>query len=922
MSVGRIVAGWVSATSIVLEIGAGAAPETPQAAPQAVAAPVLQMARGRNWEGGVGTIWRYYEVWSTDVVRTDAGKLVRVDPLKPRMGFDGAKLFWDQGAGRKAKDVECQIQEATKITGSAFPPSNWTAAEFDDGQWVRTATPMGCSYRSLSLVCLRGKFTVNDPAQVEGLSLDAKFQGGAVFHLNGQEIGRASMPQGKIDQETLADDYPKEAFVTAEGGLLPGSDGKDADIADRAKKRYRQASLQVPAAALRKGINVLAIEVHRAPAAEAMYTRVSPARMGYGLSDHYGWFWNRASLEDLKLTAKAGKGVVEANFSRPAAVQVWNQSIWERVDPRCYGDPGDPLRPVRIAGARNGTYSDQVVVSSAAPIKNLKVEAQGAGARAIPAAWLRVSYPSLYKVWGGFIFEQIEDALPADPPPIQPVWVTVDIPQVAQAGEYTGTLTISAEGLAPVSAPIEVHVSDWRLPDPRTYVTHMAFIQSPDSVALTYGVPMWSKAHWSLIDQSFKVLGTVATKELNLPLVRRTHFGNEHGMVWFVKAADGTYKPYLDIAEKYIDTGVKHLGKVPVVCFYVIEADADGCPWVTEFDPESGNLKNIKAPPWGTDEAHAFWKPVFEGLRKILAKHGMEGSMVLGYHAAGGNGPEARAELIQDMKLLAPEARWVRVGHTWGIGGKDKLEKGPNGNPWARVALVSGNYGVGWDPDTDKPFYGWQNPYPVTAYTRDACFRENSQAWVYRLAPETVLLSGQRTGMPGWGVCDVAGLFGRDTFLGCRGFGPLGADFWVDVVGRFNDPSAGLWDPRCCWSTVQLNNGGVIRAVGKGIRGPVPSIRTEALREGLQEAEARVFCQNALLDEGLAARLGPDLAKRCKDVCDNRTRALRYLSEFRAFGSGKGQSEQHYIFNPKAWRDLSLQLYEMAAEVGKALGKP
>ena len=252
---------------------------------------------------------------------------------------DGAKLFWDQGAGRKAKDVECQIQEATKITGSAFPPSNWTAAEFDDGQWVRTATPMGCSYRSLSLVCLRGKFTVNDPAQVEGLSLDAKFQGGAVFHLNGQEIGRASMPQGKIDQETLADDYPKEAFVTAEGGLLPGSDGKDADIADRAKKRYRQASLQVPAAALRKGINVLAIEVHRAPAAEAMYTRVSPARMGYGLSDHYGWFWNRASLEDLKLTAKAGKGVVEANFSRPAAVQVWNQSIWERVDPRCYGDP-------------------------------------------------------------------------------------------------------------------------------------------------------------------------------------------------------------------------------------------------------------------------------------------------------------------------------------------------------------------------------------------------------------------------------------------------------------------------------------------------------------------------------------------------------------------------------------------------------
>jgi hypothetical protein len=665
-------------------------------------------------------------------------------------------------------------------------------------------------------------------------------------------------------------------------------------------------------------VNVLAIEVHRSPAPEAMFTKIYPKRMGYGLSDQYAHFWNRVSLDELKLTAKAAPGSVVGNVSRPAAVQVWNHSIWEYVDRREYGDPNEPLRPLQICGARNGTFSDQVVVSSTGPVKGLKVDFQIPGNQGIPRPWLRI---------GHVAFERIENKLSDETLSMQPIWVTADIPKDAKPGDYQASLTVSAEGLAPATVPIELHVSGWTLPEPQDYVTHMAFIESPDSLAISYGVPMWSKEHWRLIEESFLVLGTLATKELNIPLVRRSHFGNEHGMVWFEKNPDGTYRPYLDIVDKYIDVAVKHLGKIPVVCFYVIEADADGCPWITEFDPSTWAVKNSKAPPWGTEEARKFWKPAFEGFRNILAKHGMEKSMVLGYHAAGADGPIARAELIQDMKEVAPEARWVRLSHQWYLGGRDSapdkgLDQGPNGNPWARVALVAGNYGVGWDPDTDKPFYGWQNPYVVTAYPRDACFKEHSEPWVYRLAPETVLLSGQRVGMPGWGMCDIAGQFGRETFLGSRGFGPMGADFFADIIGRYNDPAAAHWDPRSFWYTVGLANGGIIRIIGRGREGPVPSIRTEALREGLEEAEARVFCQNALLDEKLKSKLGADLARRSKELCDNRTRAFRYLSEFRAFGTGKGQVEQPYVFDPGAWRDLSRQLYDMAGEVGRALGKP
>ena len=47
----------------------------------------------------------------------------------------------------------------------------------------------------------------------------------------------------------------------------------------------------------------------------------------------------------------------------------------------------------------------------------------------------------------------------------------------------------------------------------------------------------------------------------------------------------------------------KELVKIPVIVFYIIEADADGCPWVTEFDPatllDTIRLNQFVASPCG-----------------------------------------------------------------------------------------------------------------------------------------------------------------------------------------------------------------------------------------------------------------------------------------------------------------------------------
>jgi hypothetical protein len=53
-----------------------------------------------------------------------------------------------------------------------------------------------------------------------------------------------------------------------------------------------------------------------------------------------------------------------------------------------------------------------------------------------------------------------------------PVWVDVEIPKNAAAGSYTGSITFSSDGQAPMVVPISLHVWDLTLPDPRSVTTY------------------------------------------------------------------------------------------------------------------------------------------------------------------------------------------------------------------------------------------------------------------------------------------------------------------------------------------------------------------------------------------------------------------------------------------------------------------
>lgn len=169
------------------------------------------------------------------------------------------------------------FKQAWLDTPTPPPPPNWMSADFDDGNWTRAPATRASRTPYLERLCLRGTFEVTDPAKVRGLKVSVGYHGGAIVYVNGKEIARSnvqvgpstgspSTSSGQVGGAALAEAYPAEAFVLPGGELIrrrqPDSPERNRRVAlwDR-----DTGEVAIPPERLHKGVNVLAVEILRAP---------------------------------------------------------------------------------------------------------------------------------------------------------------------------------------------------------------------------------------------------------------------------------------------------------------------------------------------------------------------------------------------------------------------------------------------------------------------------------------------------------------------------------------------------------------------------------------------------------------------------------------------------------------------------------
>ncbi|MBM4033580.1 MAG: hypothetical protein FJ291_17595, partial [Planctomycetes bacterium] len=584
----------------------------------------------------------------------------------------------------------------------APPPAGWTQADFDDGQWLllrggefthgvrdkgmvekitldATSAHLRGSdpgFLPVGLICQRSRFLVQDRRRVKALTLSLTYRGGFAAYLNGREVARGGLPAGEAKPDTPAEAYPPEAFFyhdSLEKGRPRPLDPNDARSGQWRLRERTFGPAEIPLTALRDGVNVLAIELHR-----GAYPDVA-ARNGVT--------FNAVGLCLLELTAAAEPGAFGGTTQRVFTVDT-SRSLF---DPAATAN--EAAGPIRIVAARNGVFAGQVVVTNADGLSARASQLRRVGGEgAILASAIQIRYGVPNPFWpaaladlgmlvpirwkldaglgGGTRFDVLLDTPPGKPNPVA-VWLSLSVPRASPAGQYAGELTIDAKG-GPLKAPIEVQVADWTLPDVKDYTSVINIYQSPETLAEYYKVKPWSEAHWKLVEKSLELMGGMGNIGLFIPLLAESQMGNPESWVPWVKRADGSYQYDVGVFDRYIATALKSHDRLRFICLNVWGYEASNRTWrgprdyasfygarVTVFDPTTGARQNIKLPQYGTPECAALWRPLLHALRDRLKAKGLDAKIVLGL--AGDMGPDPPT--VAMFRDILPDAGWVAEAH-------------------------------------------------------------------------------------------------------------------------------------------------------------------------------------------------------------------------------------------------------------------
>jgi hypothetical protein len=793
---------------------------------------------------------------------------------------------------------------------TADPTAGWEAADFDDSYWSVARWPimMGqelnpwdqpLTYRRMAA---RVRFDVPDPAAVKNLKLTVNYRGGLVAYVNGQEVDRGHLPAGALSADAFAEGYPAGAYCPADAKEAAGiakalayhgtwnaciyGDYRNrpelqAVATEIRKRRDRSRTIDIPAKLLRKGANVLALDLRQAP--------IAPEAAGWD----WGWegycisFWTHLKVDDLSLAAEPAGAI--RPVVRPQGTQLWGEDVHRWVFTSDFLEPGVKARAVEILAARGGTFSGQAVFETSAGAQGLTASVSdlaGPGGAKIPAAAISVRYGvplTLVKMLENYgrgalrtafpdqaIIRYAEslglgaeaaarrgsnrmlelagksnlaffDQLTATPPAAVPanssqsIWLTVQIPRDAAPGDYAGKLMVRPGSEPEFALDVKIAVTGFTLVPPQEWTTFVGLEESPYAVAKGYSLPLWGDEHWKRVEQCMALLGGVGNRLIQAPLIAGTDMGNAESMVPWVKLArqspqgDGGkgegYEYDWSVLDRYLELARKHCARpLALVALVHPPSDLKGKKLaVTVID--GGARKPLELPEPGSPEFNKLWLP----FAKAFVAHVREKKLAETVHWGifFDECPETLRSMAEVLAAELPDVGWMRSSHNG-----NSTKPFPKDSK-ARVDLDN-HIREFVEPDWSKGGVGrkgWSRTdlnllYPRVA-SKITALEGYPSLWHLRELPELAITSD------------------------ARGFGRIGADLWDRSTGGWFMPA-------------------VLYVLYPGKSGVEGSAQYEMLREGLQECEARIAIEKkdpeaAILKERAgAAWLLPGGAPDCR----------------------------------------------------------
>ena len=242
------------------------------------------------------------------------------------------------------------------------------------------------------------------------------------------------------------------------------------------------------------------------------------------------------------------------------------------------------------------------------------------------------------------------DCINIDAKTARPVWITIDVPSDAIAGEYIAKLELFANGKKKETFTLNLNVVDKILPHYTEWAFHLDLWQNPYAVARTEGVEPWSDAHWEALKPAMQMLASSGQKVITTTLNKRPWNGQTEDpfdtMIEWKKKKDGTWEYDYTVFDNWVEF-MMDLGITKQInCYSMV-------PWgniLFYFDEEINEEIKVSAAP-GTKEYEELWKPFLTDFIEHLRTKGWENKTLI---AMDERAPEEMKAMLQLLNETAP----------------------------------------------------------------------------------------------------------------------------------------------------------------------------------------------------------------------------------------------------------------------------
>lgn len=213
----------------------------------------------------------------------------------------------------------------------------------------------------------------------------------------------------------------------------------------------------------------------------------------------------------------------------------------------------------------------------------------------------------------------IVPAIPVKANSVQPVWLSIQIPQEAAAGNYKGSITVKADKTYTLHYTVEV--VNRVLPAPDQWTFDLDLWQHPAAIARVHDVPLWSDRHFELMKPYYKMLADAGQKNITASIMDEPWghqtYDDFPGLVKWIKHKDGSWTYDYSLFDKYVDFVMSCGISKRINCYTMV-------PWALSFryfDEAAGKDTVLKA-PIGSAEYTAHWTGMLKDFTQHLKRKG------------------------------------------------------------------------------------------------------------------------------------------------------------------------------------------------------------------------------------------------------------------------------------------------------------